>query len=140
MCVKCVYYTHNKQQSEDTMKTNEEINEMVKQMIMAVCHGGFGRLQVMLGAKTENITENSFQFSFKMFRKANMFKIELDEAQDLYNCYFIKQRKFTTKDLLNGLSFSDKKFEPVTVKEIKGLFADQVQEFFESTTGLRTCL
>lgn len=122
------------------MKTNEEINEMVKQMIMAVCHGGFGRLQVMLGAKTDNITENSFQFSFKMFRKANLFKIELDEAQDLYNCYFIKQRKFTTNDFLKGLSFSDKKFEPVTVTEAKGLFADQVQEFFETTTGLRTCL
>ena len=122
------------------MKTNEEINEMVKQMVMAVCHGGFGRLQVMLGAKTDKITENSFQFTFKMFRKANIFKIELDEAQDLYNCYFIKQRKFTTNDLLKGFSFSDKKFEPETVMEAKGLFADQVQKFFETTTGLRTCL
>ena len=122
------------------MKTNEQINEMVKQMIVAICHGGFGRLQVMLGAKTDKITENSFQFTFKMFRKANLFKIELDEAQDLYNCYFIKQRKFTTNDLLKGFSFSDKKFEPVTVMEAKGLFADQVQEFFENTTGLRTCL
>lgn len=122
------------------MKTKEEINEMVKQMIIAVCHGGFGRLQAMLGAKTENITETAFSFSFKMFRKANIFKIEIDEAQDLYNCYFIKQRKFTTKDLLNGLSFSDKKFEPTTVIEAKGLFADQVKEFFETTTGLRTCL
>ena len=111
------------------MKTNEEINEMVKQMVVAVCHGGFGRLQAMLGAKADKITENSFQFTFKMFRKANIFKIELDEAQDLYNCYFIK-----------GLQISDKKFEPVTVKEAKGLFADQVKEFFESTTGLRTCL
>lgn len=54
------------------MKTNEEIKEMVKQMVMAVCHGGFGRLQVMLGAKTDKVTENSFQFSFKMFRKANL--------------------------------------------------------------------
>ena len=122
------------------MKTKEEINEMVKQMIIAVCHGGFGRLQAMLGAKTENITENAFSFSFKMFRKANIFKIEIDEAQDLYNCYFIKQRKFTTKDLLNGLSFSDKKFEPTTVIEAKGIFADQVKDFFETTTGLRTCL
>lgn len=122
------------------MKTKEEINEMVKQMIIAVCHGGFGRLQAMLGAKTENITETAFSFSFKMFRKANIFKIEIDEAQDLYNCYFIKQRKFTTKDFLNGLSFSDKKFEPTTVIEAKGLFADQVKDFFETTTGLRTCL
>lgn len=122
------------------MKSNEEINEMVKQMVMAVCHGGFGRLQVMLGAKADKITENSFQFTFKMFRKANLFKIELDEALDLYNCYFIKQRKFTTNDLLKGFSFSDKKFEPVTVMKAKGLFADQVQEFFENTTGLRTCL
>lgn len=122
------------------MKTNEEINEMVKQMIMAVCHGGFGRLQVMLGAKTDKITENSFQFSFKMFRKANMFKIELDEAQDLYNCYFIKQRKYTTNDFMKGLSISDKKFEPKIVEEAKGLFVDQVKEFFETTTGLCTCL
>ncbi len=122
------------------MKTKEEINEMVKQMIMAICHGGFGRLQAMLGAKAENITENSFQFSFKMFRKANMFKIELDEGLDLYNCYFIKQRKYTTNDFMKGLSISDKKFEPVTVKEAKGLFVDQVKEFFETTTGLCTCL
>lgn len=122
------------------MKTNEEIKEMVKQMVMAVCHGGFGRLQVMLGAKTDKVTENSFQFSFKMFRKVNLFKIELDEAQDLYNCYFIKQRKFTTNDFIKGFQISDKKFEPVTVMEAKGLFADQVQEFFETTTGLRTCL
>ena len=122
------------------MKTNEEINEMVKQMVMAVCHGGFGRLQAMLGAKTENITENSFQFSFKMFRKANMFKIELDEGLDLYNCYFIKQRKYTTNDFMKGLSISDKKFEPKIVEEAKGLFVDQVKEFFETTTGLCTCL
>jgi hypothetical protein len=122
------------------MKTKEELNEMVKQMVVAVCHGGFGRLQAMFGAKADKITENSFQFTFKMFRKANIFKIELDEAQDLYNCYFIKQRKFTTNDFIKGLAMTDKKFEPVTVKEAEGLFADQVQEFFESTTGLRTCL
>ena len=122
------------------MKTKEELNEMVKQMVVAVCHGGFGRLQAMLGARADKVTDNSFQFTFKMFRKANIFKIELDEAQDLYNCYFIKQRKFTTNDFIKGLQISDKKFEPVTVKEAKGIFADQVQEFFESTTGLRTCL
>lgn len=122
------------------MKTNEEINEMVKQMIMAVCHGGFGRLQAMLGAKTEKITENSFQFSFKMFRKANMFKIELDEGLDLYNCYFIKQKKFTTNDFIKGMSITDKKFEPKIVEKANGLFADQVKEFFETTTGLRTSL
>jgi len=122
------------------MKTKEEINHMVKEMVMAICHGGFGGLQAMLGAQPLTITENSFQFSFKMFRKANIFKIELDEAQDLYNCYFIKQRKYTTKDFMNGLKISDKKFEPSIVKEIKGIFFDQVQEFFETTTGLRTCL
>jgi hypothetical protein len=104
------------------MKTKEEINYMVKEMVMAICHGGFGRLQAMLGAQALNITENSFQFSFKMFRKANIFKIELDETQDLYNCYFIKQRKYTTKDFMNGLQISDKKFEPSIVKEIKGIF------------------
>ena len=124
----------------DKMKTKEEINDMVKEMVMAICHGGFGRLQAMLGAKAEKITDNSFQFSFKMFRKANLFKIELDEGRDLYNCYFIKQKKFTTNDFIKGLSFEDAKFQPVTVKEVKGIFADQVQEFFETTTGLRTCL
>lgn len=122
------------------MKTKEEINHMVKEMVMAICHGGFCRLQAMLGAQPLKITENSFQFSFKMFRKANIFKIELDEAQDLYNCYFIKQRKYTTKDFMNGLQISDKKFEPSIVKEVKGIFFDQVQEFFETTTGLCTCL
>lgn len=122
------------------MKTKEQINDMVNQMIMAICHGGFGRLKVMLGARAEEVTDNSFKFSFKMFRKANLFKIELDEALDLYNCYFIKQRKYTTNDVLKGVSFSDKKFQPVVVKEVKGLFADQVKEFFETTTGLCTCL
>lgn len=121
------------------MKTKEEINHMVKEMVMAICHGGFGRLQAMLGAKADKITDNSFQFSFKMFRKANIFKIELDEARDLYNCYFIKQRRYTTNDFLKGLQISDKKFQPAIVKEVKGIFFDQVQEFFETTTGLRTC-
>ena len=132
---------HKEQQTRGKkMKTKEEINNMVNEMVMAVCHGGFGRLQAMLGAKAEKITDNSFQFSFKMFRKANLFKIELDEGRDLYNCYFIKQKKYTTNDFINGLSFEDAKFQPVTVKEVKGIFADQVQEFFETTTGLRTCL
>lgn len=122
------------------MKTKEEINAMVNQMVMALCHGGFGRLKAMLGAEAVEITENSFKFSFKMCRLANQFKIELDEGKDLYNCYFIRQRKFTTRDLMKGLQPSAEKFKPVTVKEAKGLFCDQVQEFFESTTGLRTCL
>ena len=91
------------------MKTKEEINEMVKQMVVAVCHGGFGRLQAMLGAKADKIT-------------------------------VIKQKKYTTNDFIKGFQVTDKKFEPVIVKESEGLFADQVQEFFESTTGLRTCL
>lgn len=122
------------------MKTKEEINAMVNQMVMALCHGGFGRLKAMLGAEALEITENSFRFSFKMCRLANQFKIELDEGKDLYNCYFIRQRKFTTRDLMKGLRPSDEKFKPAIVKEAKGLFCDQVQEFFESTTGLRTCL
>ena len=135
-----MYITDVNKNEVDKMKTKEEINNMVKEMVMAICHGGFGRLQAMLGAKAEKITDNSFQFSFKMFRKANLFKIELDEGRDLYNCYFIKQKKFTTNDFIKGLSFEDAKFQPVTVKEVKGIFADQVQEFFETTTGLRTCL
>ena len=135
-----IYNVKQKQTRGKKMKTKEEINNMVKEMVMAICHGGFGRLQAMLGAKAEKITDNSFQFSFKMFRKANLFKIELDEGRDLYNCYFIKQKKYTTNDFIKGLSFEDAKFQPVTVKEVKGIFADQVQEFFETTTGLRTCL
>lgn len=122
------------------MKTKEEINFMVAEMVKALCGGGFGRLQAMLGAKAVSITDNSFQFSFKMFRKANLFKIELDEGLDLYNCYFIKRRNYTTNDFIKGLQPSDKKFEPVVVKEIKGIYCDQVKEFFETTTGLRTCL
>ena len=61
------------------MKTKEEINTMVNQMAMALCHGGFGRLKAMLGAEAIEITENSFKFSFKMCRLANQFKIELDD-------------------------------------------------------------
>lgn len=122
------------------MKTKEERNYMVREMVKALCNGGFGRLQAMLGAEPVSITDNSFQFSFKMFRKANLFKIELDEGLDLYNCYFIKKRKYTTNDLMKGIKPTDKKFEPVVVKEIKGIYCDQVKEFFESTTGLRTSL
>ena len=122
------------------MKTKEELNLMVAEMVKALCNGGFCRLQAMLGAKADSITDNSFQFSFKMFRKANLFKIELDEGLDLYNCYFIKRRNYTTNDFIKGLQPSDKKFEPVVVKEIKGIYCDQVKEFFETTTGLRTCL
>lgn len=122
------------------MKTKEELNSMVNQMVVALCHGGFGRLKAMLGAEPVEVTDTSFRFSFKMCRLANQFKIELDEGRDLYNCYFIKQRKFTTRDLMKGLRPSDEKFRPVIVKEAKGLFCDQLQDLFESTTGLRTCL
>jgi hypothetical protein len=122
------------------MKTKEELNYMVREMVRALCGGGFGRLQAMLGAKAISITDNSFTFSFKMFRKANEFKIELDEGLDLYNCYFIKTRKYTTNDFMKGIQPNDKKFEPVIVKEIKGIYCDQVKEFFENTTGLRTSL
>ena len=122
------------------MKTKEELNYMVSEMVRALCGGGFGRLQAMLGAKAISITNNSFTFSFKMFRKANEFKIELDEGLDLYNCYFIKSRNYTMRDFMKGIQPNDKKFEPVIVKEIKGIFCDQVKEFFENTTGLRTSL
>lgn len=122
------------------MKTKEERNYMVNEMVRALCNGGFGRLQAMLGAEPVSLTDNSFTFSFKMYRKANQFKIELDEGLDLYNCYFIKQRKYTTNDFMKGIQPTDKKFEPIIVKEIKGIFFDQVKEFFKNTTGLRTSL
>lgn len=122
------------------MKTKEELNYMVREMVKALCNGGFGRLQAMLGAEPVSITDNTFTFSFKMFSKANLFKIELDEGLDLYNCYFIKKRKYTTNDFMKGIQPTDKKFEPVVVKEIKGIFFDEVKDFFERTTGLRTSL
>lgn len=62
------------------MKTKEELNYMVREMVKALCNGGFGRLQAMLGAEPVSITDNTFTFSFKMFSKANLFKIELDEG------------------------------------------------------------
>ena len=44
------------------------------------------------------------------------------------------------RDFMKGIQPNDKKFEPVIVKEIKGIYCDQVKEFFENTTGLRTSL
>jgi hypothetical protein len=41
---------------------------------------------------------------------------------------------------MKGIKPTDKKFEPVVVKEIKGIFFDEVKRFFENTTGLRTSL
>ena len=60
------------------MKTKEEINFMVAEMVKALCGGGFGRLEAMLGAKASQTIPSNFRlkcFAKPIFSKLNLMKV-----------------------------------------------------------------
>jgi hypothetical protein len=78
-------------------------------------------LKALIGASNFSVGSD-VRFAFKMFRKANICSIELDESLDLYNMKFSKfNRKTYTFDI---------------VKSFSGVYADQLTELFENFTGL----
>lgn len=86
----------------------------------------YNTLSAMIGAKNFGITGNAIVFLFKMWSKANICRLELDEGLDLYNLIFLK---------LNKKTFSlDEK------ARFDGIYGDQLKEIFQETTGLRLSL
>lgn len=82
---------------------------------------GSNKFRVMTGAKNFVYDDTSLTFQIP---RLGYCTVKYDEAQDLFNMTFFKIRKFERK--IN--------------KEFKGLFVDQLREFFEDFTGLRTSL
>lgn len=78
-------------------------------------------LKALIGASNFSVGTD-VRFTFKMFRKANICSIELDEALDLYNMRFSK--------------FNSKTYTCDIVKSFCGVYADQLTELFENFTGL----
>lgn len=78
-------------------------------------------LKAMIGASNFSVGSD-VRFAFKMFRKANICAIELDETLDLYNLKFIK--------------FNKKTYNLDIVKSFDGVYSDQLTELFENFTGL----
>lgn len=79
-----------------------------------------GALKLMIGAKNFSFGESGVSFIFKMFRKANVCRIELNESTDLYNLVFSKIARYELKEVLR----------------FDGLYCDQLKEVFERETGL----
>jgi hypothetical protein len=90
---------------------------------------GGNRFKVMTGAKNFNYSSEGQAFlAFQIGRnasKANMVRIEYDEARDLYNFVFLK---FSMKTGLKELERSN------------GVYCDQLREIFTRYTGLYTSL
>ena len=84
--------------------------------------GGAGRLQIMLGTKAIACLDNSITFDFKGNRKMNKCRITYNYGSDLYTVEFFK--------------YSPKKFTYTVVAQFAGIYADQLRNLFEQTTGL----
>jgi len=81
--------------------------------------GGFGRLKSFVGAHSFVSDGNMLRFKFKGSKIANVLAIYLT-PQDDYTLKFIK---------IWGTKVT-------TVKELEGVYCDQLVDIFESTTGL----
>lgn len=94
------------------------------------------RLKAMLGAKdfvhSNNEQTITFKFKAKSLQGINCLRITLN-SMDLYDMEFIKiHRSPSLKQLMAGKTIK----EPTVVKEVNGVYADQLKEIFEDTTGL----
>lgn len=113
---------NNEFTQEQINNNNQIINTMVSQL-------GGNKFFVMTGSKPQykdTRTSNPL-IAFKLKRnqsKANYMKLSYISGQDLYKMEFVQM--------------TAKKNETVEVYE--GLFGDQLQEFFTSTTGMYTRL
>jgi hypothetical protein len=85
--------------------------------------GGLGRLSAMIGINNVAVLENGVRFKFKGCRNINCLEVILDPS-DTYSLTFYKLRKF----------------DWVVVEELEHVYADMLQDVFESVTGLRLTL
>lgn len=82
-------------------------------------------LKAMIGAQNIGLTsEGAITFKFKMYSKANVFSLFLDEGLDTYTMVFSKIRGYEMKE----------------VKRVDMLYFDDLKRVFEETTGLRLSL
>ena len=84
--------------------------------------GGTGRLQAMLGTKAIACIDSAITFDFKGNRKMNKCRIAYCEGSDLYSVEFFK--------------YFPRKLTCAKVQEFAGIYADQLVNLFETTTGL----
>lgn len=88
---------------------------------------GGAKFSLMTGAKNFCADENSLNFSIgKNSTKCNRIKITYNYGADLYSMTFY--------------SYSPKNLTLKTLKEIDGVFCDQLTELFTQYTGLYTSL
>ena len=105
-----------------TTTTHNAAAEILSQL------GGSRRLSIMIGAKNFGSANDckTLTFSFAASKVANHIKITLN-GLDLYDVEFIKvgRRNRTTFET------------PITtVKSVENVYADDLKELFERTTGL----
>lgn len=91
-----------------------EVGETIVQQL-----GGSGKLKVMIGAYNFLTNGDDLSFKFKGSRVANYVKIKLNSL-DLYDVEFGKIRGHNYK----------------IVREVEGLYWDQLKPIFENTTKL----
>jgi len=81
--------------------------------------GGLGKLKAMVAGHSFATNGSDLTFKFKGSRNSNCINIALD-PDDTYSITFYKL----------------KKFDAVTVKELTGIYCNQLIPLFEETTGL----
>lgn len=105
----------------NAIKSNPEVATTILNQL------GGQRFVAMVGAKDMGYSSNSI--SMKIMRNAKKVThvtITYDHAKDLYNIKFS--------------NWNARKFDFTTLKEIEGVYCDQLKEIFESNTGLYTSL
>lgn len=108
--------------------TTEERREIANTIAVQLAHGGngYGRLKAMLGADNFMFDEiGALSFSFKMCRKANRVRIELN-SHDLYDITFYK--------------LNMRAVECPVVREFHDVYAEDLARTFREYTGLDTHL
>lgn len=97
----------------------EQADTAISQLTMNT-RNPYGALRLMIGAENFGYGKDGVHFRFKMCRKAQFCRVELDEGADLYNLVFIRMRNY----------------ELTETERFNGLYFDQLKEVFERFTGL----
>lgn len=82
---------------------------------------GGRRVQVMVNGRDFVYDDNSVSFKFSGSQKTNQVHVKLN-GMDTYNVTFYK--------------WKPQKLEHTKVKEVNGIYAEDLKPFFEDTTGL----
>lgn len=105
--------------SQEHIENARIANTIVQQL----CGGGTGRLKALIGAKDFVAIDHGLQFGFNARGKDNIGKVRIIlTPMDDYRVEFYARTKVIRL--------------PELVKMWEGIYADQLQGVFESTTGL----